>query len=859
MVRTVLILAIFALLAVTGSSTAAKTQPPNVVMIVSDDQAWTDFGFMGHEVIKTPHLDRLAAESAVFPNGYVPTSLCRASLATLLTGLYGHQHKICCNDPPRGIDRSAMLPFLHNAPTIPRLLQQRGYRSFQTGKFWEGHYQNGGFTDGMTVKGRHGDDGLVIGRQTMQPMVDFIEKDRTKPFFLWYAPMLPHEPHDPPERLLAKYRAPGRPEALARYWANVERFDETCGELLAYLDRQGLRDNTLVMFVVDNGWIQETNPQPRRFRRGNFADKSKLSPYDGGLRTPVILRWPGHSKAGRYDDLVSTIDFAPTVLNACGVRAPAKMPGVNLLPRASGGGALKRDAVFGELYVHTAIDLERPSLNLTHRWVRSGEWKLIDPVDPASGPELYRLTVDPFENKNLAASEPGQVRRLSAQLERWWDGFRDDTPFKPLRRQRSARAAPARRPNFIVLLCDDLGYGDLACFGSKIIRTPNLDRMAAEGMRLTDFYSGQPVCSPSRAALMTGRIPNRLGIRDWIPPNSGIFLRKEETTVAEVLKARGYRTALFGKWHLNSRMDGTEPTPGDHGFDEWLSTQNNAEPSHQNPTNWIRNGKPVGPTQGHASVQVVDEAVRFVDKNRDRPFALFVTFHAPHEPISTPPDVTAMYAGFQNPLQPQYYGSVSLVDQQVGRLRASLRELGLDRTTVVLFSSDNGPETLKRYRGSERSFGSPGPLRGMKLHLYEGGYRVPGIVTGPGILAGSESDQPAGLIDVLPTLCELAGAPVPAERPLDGASFAPLLHGKTIHRRQPLYWEYDRAIGGPWKIALRDGDWKLLATPDLTRFELYNLRQDLSEAHNLSAEEPERAASLLAAARTIHQSIATSR
>ncbi len=441
--HTLIGLGLLAALMLAGSSSAARRGsevPPNVVMIVSDDQAWTDFGFMGHEVIKTPHLDRLAAESAVFPNGYVPTSLCRASLATLLTGLYGHQHKICCNDPPRGIDRSAMLPFLKNAPTIPRLLQRRGYRSFQTGKFWEGHYSNGGFTDGMTEKGRHGDDGLVIGRQTMQPMYDFIEKDRSKPFFLWYAPMLPHEPHDPPERLLAKYRAPGRPEALARYWANVERFDETCGELLAYLDRQGLRDNTLVVFVVDNGWIQETNPQRPRGRRGNFADKSKLSPYDGGLRTPVMLRWPGHTKPGRYEDLVSTIDFAPTVLKACGMKAPAVMPGVSVLDRASGGSPLARDAVFGELYVHTAIDLERPSLSLTHRWVRSGEWKLIDPVDPALKSELYQLKDDPFEKRDQAAEMPERVEELSAKLEGWWDGFRDDTPFMAQPKERKSKA-----------------------------------------------------------------------------------------------------------------------------------------------------------------------------------------------------------------------------------------------------------------------------------------------------------------------------------------------------------------------------------------------------------------------------------
>src|SRR5262245_42658998 len=262
----------------------------NVILIVSDDQGWTDFGFMGHDVVKTPHLDKLAAQSAAFPNGYVPTSLCRASLAALLTGQYAHQHKICCNDPPDGVDRAKMHPFIKKAPALPRLLQSAGYVSLQTGKYWEGHYANAGFTHGMTTKGRHGDEGLAIGRKTMKPIYDFIDAAKGKPFFVWYAPMMPHEPHNPPERLLKKYTAKDRPLKLAKYYAMIEWFDETIGDLMAYLDRKKLTDDTLVVFVVDNGWIQETGP--KKTTRGNFAPKSKLSPYDGGLRVPVLLRWP---------------------------------------------------------------------------------------------------------------------------------------------------------------------------------------------------------------------------------------------------------------------------------------------------------------------------------------------------------------------------------------------------------------------------------------------------------------------------------------------------------------------------------------------------------------------------------------
>jgi arylsulfatase A-like enzyme len=270
----------------------------------------------------------------------------------------------------------------------------------------------------MTVQGRHGDTGLAIGRQSMQPVYDFIERSGDSPFFVWYAPMMPHEPHNPPERLLAKYRAEGRHEKVAKYWAMCEWFDETCGELMGYLDRKGLRENTLVVFVVDNGWIQETHPIKRT--RGNFAPRSKLSPYDGGLRTPVMLRWPGHTRPGRYEDLVSTIDLAPTMLTACGVAPPKAMTGVNLLPRAAGKAPLKRKAVFGELYEHTALDINEPSLNLTHRWVREGEWKLIDPVEASSRPELYHVALDPLEERDLAGEHPEKIERLRRLLDQWW-------------------------------------------------------------------------------------------------------------------------------------------------------------------------------------------------------------------------------------------------------------------------------------------------------------------------------------------------------------------------------------------------------------------------------------------------------
>ncbi len=398
----------------------ADSSPPNVLMIVADDMGWTDYGFMKHSYVQTPHLDKLAREGAVFPNGYVPTSLCRASLATLLTGLYAHQHKICCNDPPKGTECAEMLPFLKQAPTIPRLLKDKGYRSLQTGKFWEDHYSNGGFTAGMTEKGRHGDAGLVIGRQTMKPLHDFIEESGKTPWFIWYAPMMPHQPHNPPERLLKKYLVEKRDPAEAKYAAMCEWFDETCGELLGFLDRKGLTQNTLVVFVADNGWVQAASTE----KKTQFQTRSKNTPYDAGVRTPVILKWPGKIKPGSHADLVSTVDLAPTILAACGVKPTGPMSGENLLDVAMGKGKLTRDAVFGEIYLHDCVKVGQPSLSLTHRWVRQGNWKLI--VNQKNGKaELYDLAKDPQEKKDLAATEAERVTRLRGVLDRWWDGKSD--------------------------------------------------------------------------------------------------------------------------------------------------------------------------------------------------------------------------------------------------------------------------------------------------------------------------------------------------------------------------------------------------------------------------------------------------
>ncbi len=428
--------------------------PPNIVLIIGDDQSWTDFGFMGHEVIETPRIDRLARQGMLFRRGYVPTALCRPSLATIVTGRYAHQHRIVGNDPwirqeeqgPRYGDdpryralNRRLIARIDAIPTLPRLLAEGGYVSFQSGKWWEGGYARGGFTAGMTHGdpdrgGRHGDIGLEIGRPGLQPVFDFIETADNQPFFVWYAPLLPHMPHDPPERLLAKYRQPGRPIELARYYAMCELFDETVGALLDHLETNELSENTLVVFVADNGWIQRTpeTPVPDGWR-ASFAPRSKQSPYEGGIRTPILLRWPGVIEPGESQALASSIDLVPTILAAADRAIPRSLPGVDLLSLARGE-APARDTLFGEGFAHDIADVDDPEASLLYRWCIEGRWKLVvthtgrlgraAALHPNLGraPELYDLESDPHETRNLAEVHPDVTGRLMAKLGRWWTG-----------------------------------------------------------------------------------------------------------------------------------------------------------------------------------------------------------------------------------------------------------------------------------------------------------------------------------------------------------------------------------------------------------------------------------------------------
>ncbi|AWW32840.1 sulfatase [Echinicola strongylocentroti] len=396
---------------------------PNIVLILSDDQAWTDYGFMGHEHIETPNIDRLAEESHTFTRGYVPTSLCSPSLASLITGLYPQQNGILGNDrilptddpskkkEVRGENFKPLIKQFEKFETLPDLLKPKGYLSFQTGKWWIGNYKNGGFDKGMTHGdisrgGRHGDEGLKIGRNGMDPVFKYIDEavEKKKPFFMWYAPMMPHGPHTPPDSLYQKYLKKTPSKYVAKYWAMCEWFDITCGQLMDYVDNKGLTDNTIFIYVCDNGWVQNED-------NASYDKVSKRAPYDLGMRTPIMIKWQGQIKPLMdTSSIVSSIDIVPTVLSLLDLEKTEKMEGIDFLDQQA---LDNRETIYGEIYDHDFYSTEE---DLFYNIVYQKPYKLIVPNKknkPNEKIELYDIFQDPYEENEISEAHPQLVETLT--------------------------------------------------------------------------------------------------------------------------------------------------------------------------------------------------------------------------------------------------------------------------------------------------------------------------------------------------------------------------------------------------------------------------------------------------------------
>lgn len=413
-----------------------------------------------------------------------------------------------------------------------------------------------------------------------------------------------------------------------------------------------------------------------------------------------------------------------------------------------------------------------------------------------------------------------------------------------------------RPPNFIFILVDDLGWADVGAFGSSLYETPNINRLIAQGMRFNQAYAACPVCSPTRAAVLTGKYPARLNLTDWIPghfqswhpllpPQFNQELPLQEKTITEVLKEKGYRSASVGKWHLGREAF----YPEQQGFDINIAgTHRGQPPSYYYPYKNPRWTIPTLPDNGNEGEYLTDrltaEALGFIRDNQAEPFFLYLPYFAVHTPIQGRSDLVRKYEAKDKPAEgqnnPGYAAMVTAVDEGVGRIMAALDRLNLAKDTVIFFTSDNGGLTRVT---------SNAPLRNGKGSMYEGGIRVPLAVRWPGVVAGgSSSEVPVSSQDYLPTIAELAGIRIPEDHILDGVSLAGVLRQDSTPDRDALFWHYPHYHpGGPVTPcgAIRAGDYKLIEFYEDGRLELYNLHNDLGETRNLVDQEPERTNELL--------------
>ncbi len=411
-------------------------------------------------------------------------------------------------------------------------------------------------------------------------------------------------------------------------------------------------------------------------------------------------------------------------------------------------------------------------------------------------------------------------------------------------------AAEPQRPNIVFILADDLGAVDLGCYGSKYHKTPNLDRLSTQGVRFAQAYAAAPVCSPTRASILTGKYPARLNLTDYLPgrpdapeqmllrPAINMELPASETTIAQLLKKEGYVTAHIGKWHLG----GKGASPLERGFDINIAgDQAGQPPSYFAPYRGKGKrdlpGLEVAPDGEYLTDRLTTEAEKFIDKHKDKPFFLYLPHFAVHTPLQAKADLIVKYppgkAGTQG--NPTYAAMLESLDESVGRILKKLDDLKLTDKTIVIFTSDNGGQCIVGGKDQPPTFN--GPLREGKGFLYEGGIRVPLIVRWPGVTrAGTTIAEPVCSIDFFPTLLLACG--LKSDVKVDGISFLPLFKGESL-KREALYWHYPHYHLGKPSGAIRAGDWKLIEFYENNRRELFDLKKDPGESRNLSADRPE--------------------
>lgn len=853
---------------------------PDLVVFLSDDHTWRDSSVYGSPDIRTPNMDRLAAAGMTFDRAYVASPSCAPSRAALLTGLWPAKNGAEANHSrPRA-----------DLKKLPAYLQELGYEVVSFGKV--GHYRQTpeyGF-DLAKHFNYHEDIAIPEAVKWLR------ERKSEKPLCLFVGSNWPHVPWpeetegiDPATLVLPPYHVdnPTTRAWRAKYVAAIAELDRELG-LVYDTVREVLGEDTFFLHTSDHG------------AQWPFG---KWTLYEDGVRTPLLVSWPGRIAANqRTEAMVSWIDILPTLLEAAGGTAPAEIDGRSFLPVLEGKAAKHRDFIYtthsgdgnfnvypmrgvideaGDKYIRNLHPEFRFLSHVTKNTGDSGYWDswldsavsdakaraIVEAYQTRPAAELYQTTRDPWERDNLA-TDPHHAERLdelSAKLDGWMAETKDpQTVFgEPV------RIATEKRPNVVMVFVDDMGWGDLSCFGNTEIQTEALDQLAAEGMRFTRFYVNSPICSPSRTALTTGQYPQRWritsflnnrqnnherGVAQWLDPAAPVLARE--------LRKSGYATGHFGKWHLGGQRDVANAPPiTDYGFDRSLTNFEGmgakllpltVTPQQPEPKRiWadaVNLGEPVTWTmRPEITGGFVREAIRFIDRAgaTGQPFFVNVWPDDPHGPWF--PSLEK----WSDDKRKRYLGVVDEMDEQLAPLFERIRrDPDLRENTLVIFCSDNGHEA---------GAGSGGGLRGAKTWLYEGGIRSPLIVWGPGLMAeGSEgttqSETVLCALDLNRSLYTLTKTPLPEGTALDGEDLLPAILGSSKQgRRSPIFYRRppDRpgfGHGYPDQdnpdLAAVEGNWKYLVNLDGSDPQLYDLAGDAAESKNLASVHPKIAARL---------------
>ena len=895
----------------------SAAQKPNFIVILADDLGYSDLGCYDAKKIKTPHLDALAKGGTRFTDFYVPAGQCTPSRAAFLTGCYPQRvnsHQLF-NGGHLGLNPEEV--------TIAELLRDQGYRTGCIGKWHLGnqppfHPNSHGFDDfygflspsyddkakRLIHRNRElvatGPEPSLITDDLTEEALKFIRKHKEQPFFLYLAHDMPHVPLELP----AKRRGVSKGGI---YGDVIEHLDASIGRVMDELKTHGLEKNTVVLFTSDNGpalhWSVETGSAlPLR--------GSKHTTCEGGFRVPGIAWGPGIVPANREcSELITIMDLLPSFVQKAGGKVPKDrvIDGKDVWPLLTGAeGAKSPHEAFYYYKRHTAGKIREGRIE----GVRVGNWKLRVPLShwheqakrnkgnftleqlemEADGNlppwdkrkkcaianlkilqqgaatekiGLYDLSKDIGEQHNLADKYPDKVKELQALMKTFDQSLRANS--RPCGDTNKPQAKPQAKTktekpaNFIIILTDDLGYGDLGCYGSKKITTRAIDRMAEEGMKFTDFYATAPICTPTRASLMTGCYPSRVGLGAPLHTPDKKGLHSDEVTIAEILKTKGYSTACIGKWHLG-HQPGFYPTR--HGFDFFYGTPlghcfdtEGMRKKGKHSDLFLHNEKPI-PFPAHETLTEVltEQSLKWIKSNKDQPFFLFLSHPMPHGPV-------ACTERFKGKSKGGPYGdAVEAIDWSTGRILDTICDLNLDQHTIVVFTSDNGACTNK-WGVDVDWLGTNAPFRGKKQEGWEGGLRVPCIIWGPGqIPSGSSISEVASIMDLLPTFATIAGADLPKDRTIDGKNIGGLVFREPDARSPHEAFIY-HARGGH-RCGIRMGEWKLLVDTDTATWKhkglsLYNLAEDPGEKTNLATKHPEKVQELKRKLAAFDQSLRT--